>query len=364
MIIRSLSLVHWKNYSKLKLTFDEGINLISGSNGMGKTNILDAIYYLCLGKSYFSSQDRYVIQHDADFVRLEGHFEGDERLKVEVKLQPGHSKEILVNNDKLTRLMDHPGTLPCIVIAPIDIQLLLEGSEARRRFINNTVIQYDRRYTHALIAYNRLVKQRNALLKQMAESRTFNRALLEAHTVPMIEPTQYIMKVRQQVSALLSADFEKSYQVVSGGAEITSLVYKPSMDEADLLDQWMASMEKDKVLARTNLGVHKDDLTFIMNDNPIKYYGSQGQLKSYVLSLKLAQYTVLKSQINVQPILLLDDIFDKLDKDRVQHLLQIVTQPDFGQVFITDTSRTMVPELLNTLGHKYRTFVVQDAQII
>lgn len=365
MHLDRLRLTHYKNYASADLRFSPTVNVITGDNGMGKTNILDAIYYTCLGRSYFSGQDRYVLQHEADFVRVHAAvMRNADKEQMVIKLQPRKLKELELNGKKLDRIIDHIGRYLCIVIAPIDVQRLLDGSEERRKYINNTIIQYDKQYITALMTYNRLLKQRNSLLKQMAENRTWNADLLESYTKPMIAPSEYIYQRRQEFCESIVKLHRDYYQQISGGRELTRLTYKSHLnEESTLRDQMAAANDKDRVLGRTTIGIHKDDLAMSMGDQPLKFYGSQGQLKSYIIALKLAQYAHIASHTNQFPILLLDDIFDKLDQHRVRQLLSVVTGATFGQVFITDTSSDRVPRLLDQEKINYNLYDVKDGSV-
>lgn len=365
MILQELTLTNYKNYEQEHVALDAQFTILTGDNGMGKTNVLDAIYYVCLGKSYFSGQDRYVVRSGADFTRLEARFVADASTqKVVIKLVPRKLKEVSINGKKHDRLVDHLGRFSCVVIAPIDVQLMLDGSEQRRRYINNTIIQYDKQYTQALLTYNRLLRQRNALLKQMAENRTFNVDLLDSLTVPMVEPGTYIYQARQIFTTELTRLHNHYYALLSGGNEVTELRYKTPLNEGvSMLDAMRASYDKDRVLTRTTVGIHKDDLEMIMDDRPLKFYGSQGQLKSYVLAMKLSQYEILNSHTGAAPILLLDDVFDKLDRTRVSNLLAIVESDKFGQVVITDTSMDRVAGLLSLHEQGHTTYHVDRGSV-
>ena len=364
MFFQKIKLINFKNYDLASANLSPYVNAVLGNNGMGKTNLLDAVHYLCLGKSYFSSQDKYVLRNEAEFVRLEASVQNGEALdKIEIKLIPRKLKEIQINKDKLGKLSEHVGRYPCIVIAPIDVQLMLEGSEERRKFIDSTLIQYDKAYLQALITYNRLLKQRNALLKQMAENRTFNADLLDTYTQPMAEPAKLVFTKREEFCRLISSSFQSYYEQISGGQEKCSLLYKSQLRDEDFITLATEAQEKDRILGRSTVGIHKDDLTFLMEDQPLKYYGSQGQLKSFILALKLAQFDILKQASSNMPVLLLDDIFDKLDEHRVEQLLNLVTGEGFGQVFISDTSQVLIPEILEKAGVDFATFIVEKGTL-
>jgi len=340
------------------------MNAFTGLNGMGKTNILDAIYYLCLGKSYFSSTDRYVLKAGTEFFRAEGEFETESgKEKVEIKVHPGKKKEIIYSGKKREKLSDHIGALPCVIIAPDDIQLMLEGSEQRRRFLDNTIMQYDKSYVSDILTYNRLLKQRNATLKGMAEKHFYDMTLIQSISVSMYEPAQRIYEARTRLIEGLSPLFEKYYKLISGDQEQCQISYKSQLSTTGLEALFDGSLEKDKILTRTTCGIHKDDIEFKMNQIQLKNFASQGQLKSFVLSLKLAQYEMVSTSSGKLPILILDDIFDKLDRERVARLLELLSQDNFGQIFISDTNSDRVPGLLAEQGIDFQAFRVDTGQI-
>ncbi len=331
---------------------------------MGKTNMLDAIYYVCIGKSYFTSSDKNVMNKAADFFRIVSELDYDKAQEVIVKVKPSQLKSIEVNSVKLEKISDHIGSNPVVMIAPIDIQLLLEGSEPRRLFMNNSIVQYSKAYLHNLLVYNRLLKQRNALLKQFNEKRFFDKTLLESISERMYEPASIIYKERLNFVNNISPIFEETYREISGDQEKCSLTYKSQLEHQDLETIFANNFDKDRILVRTSAGVHKDDIVFIMNDDPLKTFASQGQLKSFILSLKLAQYHLLHKVVGKKPILLLDDLFDKLDTNRVTYLLQRLTNGTFGQVFISDTDNDRIPSILKSMSVKYQTLEIKNGKVV
>lgn len=364
LIISKLSLYQFRNYQNEKINFHPRMNAITGLNGMGKTNILDAIYYLCLGKSFFSSTDRLLVMHDKEGFRIEGEFlNASVKDIISVKSLVGKNKEIEISGKKLVRISEHVGRFPCVMIAPSDIQLLLSGSEERRNFMNNTIVQYDPIYLDNLLIYNRLLKQRNALLKSMAERRQFDPVLLESISAGMRTPAQYIHNARKLLESRIRKIFSDIYNKISESRELCDVAFESQLDHDSFENLQILSLEKDRILARTGQGIHKDDLQFFMNEMPLKDYASQGQLKSFVLALKLAQYTILESVKSTKPVLLLDDIFDKLDQQRVSHLLSLVLSEGFGQVFISDTQTERIRTVLEQLGAEYHIFVVENGKI-
>ena len=362
--VTHISLQNYKNYNRIDVDFCPGVNAILGLNGMGKTNLLDAIYYTCLGKSYFSSGDRLVLKQGEEFIRIKSQISvADRKEKFVAKIIPGKKKEISIDGKKVERISDHIGRYPVTIVAPDDIQLLLEGSEPRRNFLNHNLIQYDVNYTNQLIKYNRLLKQRNALLKSFAERQVWNEELLNAITEQMEEPAIYIHERRHALVDELIPLFIDNYALISGKHESCAIKYKSSLNDATFTSIMNDSKEKDRVLQRTTAGVHKDDLTFIMNDQLLKPFGSQGQLKSFILSLKLAQYRILKDKSGKTPILLLDDVFDKLDHERVGHLLKILHDQDYGQVFLTDKDEEDIPSVLEQISDDYAIFVIDEGAL-
>jgi DNA replication and repair protein RecF len=331
---------------------------------MGKTNVLDALYYLCLGKSYFSSGDRYVIKQDEDFFRLEGDFEVDsDREVVVIKCQTGNRKEIEVSGKKCLKISDHVGSFLCVMIAPADIQTMLDGSEERRNFLNNTIVQTDRAYLEDLILYGGLLKRRNVLLKSFLEQKRFDAILLESLTEPMISPAERIYQKRIEQVNQMAEIFSQTYAEISGEKEDCKIEYQSQLNDSSLEKLMDDNLAKDRILGRTTQGIHKDDLNFSMNGESLKNFASQGQLKSFVLSLKLTQYKLLEKNAQKKPILLLDDIFDKLDQTRVKHLLGLLKDNEYGQVFITDTNEDRILKTFKDIQTDYHIFTVENGNV-
>ena len=364
MQVKSIQLINFNNYSSVQTDFHPQVNALTGSNGMGKTNLLDAVYYLCIGKSYFSSGDKYVVKKGETAFRCFGVFQNDKGIEeVEIKVTPGKKKEIILSGKKRERLSDHIGQFPCVIIAPVDIQLMLDGSEERRKLLDNTVMQYDRSYVDAILIYNRLLKQRNVTLKMFAEKHYFDQSLLDSISFGMYKPSQLIFEMRKSLIEELSPLFEKYYTIISGESESCSIGYKSHLKSASLEELFQTGIEKDKILCRTSSGIHKDDIVLKMNGEPLKNFASQGQLKSVILALKLAQYEILSKRNDTLPILILDDIFDKLDRNRVEQLLSIVASDELGQVFISDTNVDRIPDLLRKLNVDHATYKVNGGQL-
>lgn len=317
---------------------------------MGKTNLLDAIYYLCMGKSYFGIRDRYLVQHGGDFFRLEGDFIlADSRTdKVVAKVVPQQRKELERNGRVYDRIADHVGRFPVVIIVPDDTLLITEGSTERRRFVDNTLSQLDPRYLESLLIYNRILKQRNALLKQAA-GRKLSDTLLLAYDEQLIAPAAYIYEQRTNFMSDFTVQFQHAYQGISNGAEAVGIRYRSALEQMSLTEILRENREKDRLLERTSQGIHRDDLVFTLEGHPLKRIASQGQRKSFVLALKLAQYQFLRQQKGLSPVLLLDDIFDKLDPQRVKQLIDYIISDEYGQIFLTDTDPNRVDKLLEML---------------
>lgn len=355
-------MVQFKNYAGEEFFFNPVVNCIVGQNGMGKTNLLDAIYYLCMGKSYFGLSDSFVVQQGTGFFRLEGDLMLDERKeRVVAKVEPRKRKEFERDRVVYERLSEHVGRYPVVIIVPDDTHLVTEGSEVRRRLLDNTLSQLDEAYLRALIQYNKLLKQRNALLKQ-AEGRVLSEDLLSVYDEQMAPPAAYIHQQRQALIAAYEPIFLQAQQAISGEGEQVGIRYKSALAEQDLLGLLQANREKDRILERTTVGIHKDDLVFTQEDRPLKRMASQGQLKTFVLALKLAQYRFLQQEKGVTPLLLLDDIFDKLDPSRVQQLIAYILAEDFGQVFLSDTDPARVQQVLAGQTVEHSTFQIESGQ--
>ncbi len=337
MHIEKLSLINFKNYEEVKLNFSEYINCIVGKNGSGKTNLLDAIYYLSTSKSAFNKVDNQNIRFQEQFFSIFGTFEQEENIyKIDCALKEGAKKRFRVNGAEYEKLREHVGRFPTVFIAPNDTDIIREGSEVRRKFFDQVISQTDRQYLDDLLAYNHYLKQRNSLLKRFAESNTHDQAQLEPYDIKLIEHGLRVAKVRKAFVEPFNAFFLKVYHQLSDRREEVAISYEPNAAEDNYEQRFKNSLKKDLILQRTNVGVHKDDFLFTIDSNQLKKFGSQGQQKSFVIALKLAQYDVLKDIKGFKPILLLDDIFDKLDSDRILQMINIVSSDQFGQVFITD----------------------------
>ncbi|HKK77207.1 MAG TPA: DNA replication and repair protein RecF [Saprospiraceae bacterium] len=362
--LQQIQLTNFKNYARADITCSSGINCLVGKNGMGKTNLLDAIYYLCMTKSHFSLTDPYLVRHEQDFFRLSGQFKTPyAQKKIVAKYQLRKKKVFEANQVAYTRLADHIGELPIVMVAPDDTQLATDGSETRRKFIDNTLSQIDPEYLQKLMVYNKLLKQRNALLKKMGEEKKFQAALIATYNQQMVEPARFIFEKRTEFARVLQPVFQVMYKYISNESETVQLGYKSPLQTKDMAEILRDNQEKDRILQRTTSGIHRDDLTFEIENRPLKKFASQGQLKSYILALKLSQYEILREFKEVEPILLLDDIFDKLDQYRVFQLLELLITGKFGQVFLSDTNVNRVAKTLEKLDAEHKQFLVKEGSI-
>lgn len=362
--LQHIQLTHFKNYTSADISCSPGVNCLVGKNGMGKTNFLDAIYYLCMTKSHFGLLDQYLVKHEEDFFRLSGKFETHNGTsKIVAKYQSRNKKVFEANQIPYSRLAEHIGQLPIVMVAPDDTQLATEGSESRRKFIDNTLSQIDQEYLQQLMLYNKLLKQRNALLKKMAEENKFQPTLLHTYNHQMLGPATYIFEKRASFAEVLQPVFQVMYNYISNEAESVQLQYQSPLQDKTMSGLFDENQEKDRILQRTTSGIHKDDLNFEIENRPLKKFASQGQLKSYILALKLSQYEILREFKEVSPILLLDDIFDKLDQYRVFQLLELLVGGQFGQVFISDTNINRVAKTLKKLDAEHKQFLVKEGTI-
>lgn len=357
MILNSLSLLNYKNFDSQNFTFDQKINCFVGANGIGKTNVLDAIYHLSFGKSYFNPIASQNIKHGEDFFVVEGIFEKDNREeKILVSLKKSQKKIIKRNSKTYERFSDHIGFIPLVIISPADRDLIIEGSETRRRFIDSVISQSDKNYLNQLINYNKILQQRNALLKYFALNNTFNAQTLEVYNEQLHTYGSEIFTIRKAFLETFIPIFKTRYNAISNHQEPVHLSYKSDLFENDLNSLLKINLNKDKALQYTSVGIHKDDLNFEIDDFPIKRFGSQGQQKSFLIALKLAQFDFIKQQSGFSPILLLDDIFDKLDENRVSQIIELVNNENFGQLFISDTHADRTEAIIKQVHQSYKMF--------
>ncbi|MBD2752199.1 DNA replication/repair protein RecF [Spirosoma validum] len=369
MYLEKLSLTNFKNYEDGRYVFGRQINVIVGPNGSGKTNLLDAVYFLALSKSAFQNQDAFSILHDADYFIIDGIFEEDEhhsqptRVQITISLQRGQRKVIMADKKPYERISEHIGRFPVVLIAPNDTDLVREHSEDRRHFFDGVLSQLDPNYLRDYLMYQQVLKQRNSLLKLFAERNQVDNDMLDTYDIPLLDLGQKIHDRRKQFVEEFLPGFREHYAYLSNEREIVSIVYESEVSDPNFAEEFRHFRRRDTVLQRTTMGIHKDDYSFLIGDGsgqsvPLKKFGSQGQQKTFVIALKLAQFDSLESEKGIKPILLLDDIFDKLDDRRISKLIQRMEEGAFGQLFITDARPERTRELLNSVKADVRFYEI------
>jgi DNA replication and repair protein RecF len=387
--LKNLRLRQFKNHAASDFEFAPKLNCFVGDNGMGKTNVLDAIFFTCLTKSYSGLSDAALIQHDTDFFRIDATFEhkNDEQnnegqaqgtapteennepqsapsVIITIK-QPQKKKKTIENNGRIyERIAEHIGQYTVVMLSPDDPYTLMDGSEERRRFIDTAIAQTTPAYLQQLSLYNKVLEQRNALLKAALQSKTSpNAALMEVYDAQLVAPANFVFEQRKIWLAQFLPIFQTYYTAIAKDRETVACHYESALMTTDIATLLAQNYQRDCFLGRTTGGVHKDDIQLIINDLQLKKYASQGQLKSYTLALKLAQAEYIRATTQQPPILLLDDIFDKLDHQRVLHLLELLHQPNFGQLFITDTDKARILRLTADFGQDFRVFEVEKGGV-
>lgn len=357
MLLKQLTLTQYKNISSKTFVLNPKINCFVGDNGVGKSTILDAIYHLALGKSYFNPIALQNIQIGQEFFVIEGRFENENREeKIICSLKKGQKKIMKRNGKAYEKLADHIGLIPTVIISPSDRDLISEGSSTRRKFIDGVIGQTDTLYLQHLIEYNKILAQRNALLKYFALNQTFDEDTLEVYNEQLVERSTPIFEKRKVFMETFVPIFKSRYQEISSVEEFVNLEYESQLYSDSHASLLKTSLGKDRVIQYTSVGIHKDDILFLKEEQPIKKFGSQGQQKTFLVALKLAQFDFLKSQTGGAPILLLDDAFDKLDQKRVSQIISLVDQNDFGQIFITDTHEDRTLDALANSKSGYEIF--------
>lgn len=364
MHLQSLSLVNFKNIAEADFDFSASVNCFLGLNGEGKTNILDAIHYLSLTKSYFNHKDSQNIKFEEPFFVVNGVFEKEgESMNIYCGLKSGEKKTFKRNKKNYDKLSDHVGHLPVVMISPNDTALILDGSEVRRRFMDSIISQFDRDYLQTLQGYNKVLLQRNALLKQFADRGVFQVDVLEVMDMQIAPLGKKIHAQRKVFLSEFIPVFNQFYQDISKGKEEVDLVYESALNEEDFALLLEKTRARDRSATYTTTGIHKDDLEFTIKGHALKKFGSQGQQKSYLIALKLATHQYTTQKKGFSPVLLLDDIFDKLDDERINYLLQMIKKGEVGQTFITDTSVSKVPEILEKLDIDFHAFEIANGAI-
>ncbi len=342
MRINHLSLYNFKNHPELKIDFKSDITCITGKNGAGKTNVLDAIYLLSTCKSYYNAIDYQLILHGEPLCAINAEFSNGHQYDLQMQIEAGKKKKLKRNDKYYEKLIDHIGLINAVIITPGDIDLVLGHSEDRRRFIDICISQCDRVYLNCLSEYNKVLEQRNKQLKIFAQHRHFDEILLDSFNSKLIPAGQYIFEKRREVLSLINTHFNAYYKIITSGNETVSLKYESDLSDQNFTALLKESTDKDLALERTSKGIHKDDLVFEINGYPLKKFGSEGQSKSFIIALKLAQFKYLSEVLKTPPILLLDDLFEKIDEQRAQQLIDLISGEAFGQIIITDTHEERV----------------------
>ncbi|MEO6902201.1 MAG: DNA replication and repair protein RecF [Bacteroidia bacterium] len=365
MFLKKLAVLNFKNYAETELNFSHRVNFFTGNNGEGKTNVLDAIHYLSFCKSFFNPIDSQNILYNAPFLLIQGVYTANaQEDEIYCGIKRNQKKQFKKNKKEYTRLADHIGLYPLVMISPADSELITEGSESRRKFIDSVIAQFDRTYLENLIHYNKILSQRNALLKQFSNSGNFDNDSLEIWDVQLIEFGQLIHEKRKIFILSFIPIFQKYYTLIACGKETVDLKYISHLNDASFTNVLTNALNRDKAMEYTTVGIHKDDLEFIINDYPLKKHASQGQQKSFLIALKLAQFDFIKNKKQVTPLLLLDDIYDKLDDLRVTELMKLVSSSNFGQLFITDTHPTRLRDLFKLNNINFEHFKITNGRIV
>ena len=364
MYLKRLSLTNFKNYSQAELEFSPKINCFVGNNGVGKTNILDAIHYLSLTKSFFNNIDSVNIMHDDDYFIIQGLFvKDDEEDNIFCSFHRQKQKTLKRNGKEYLRLSDHIGKFPVVMISPADSALISEGSEERRKFLNKIISQYNAEYLDSVLKYNKALQQRNKQLKDFKAAGTFDIEMLLIWDSQLVRYGNFVFGERYLLVNELIPVFQEYYSFISNEKEIVQLIYKSHLSDGDFNNVLKEATINDRNLEYTTVGIHKDDLILEMNGFSVKSLGSQGQQKSYLVALKLAKFEYIKRKAGFPPILLLDDIFDKFDAVRVEQIIRLVGNHRFGQIFITDTHQSRLQDILDSLDTDYKLFRIVENRI-
>ena len=365
MFLREISILNYKNIREATLRFSDKLNCFVGLNGQGKTNILDAIYYLSFTKSAYNTIDSQNITHDADMALIQGRYDFDNATEdtsevISCGIKRGVKKQFRRGKKDYQRLIDHIGLIPLVMVSPQDSELISEGSDERRRFVDGVISQYNKQYLEHLTQYNALLKQRNALLKQYEDyPQNAPAELFEVIEMQMVVHATYIFEQRTDFIQRFVPAFQEVYSAISGNSEQVSLHYTSQLQDRDLAEAFTRTRQRDLIVGWTTQGIHKDELDMRLGEYPLKRVGSQGQQKSYLLAMKLGQAIFLG-----KPILLLDDIFDKLDSERVERIIRLVSSERFGQIFITDTDRQHLTSILQGMQHASSVFHVSNGEFV
>jgi DNA replication and repair protein RecF len=363
MHLSTLSVINFKNYEQADLKFSPRINCFVGENGVGKTNLLDAIHYLALCKSNLNPVDTQNIRYEAEFSVIQGIFmRKNKEESIYCAIRRNRKKQFSRNKKDYKRLAEHIGLIPLVMISPADYILIQGGSEERRRLMNGVIGQYDRVYLENVISYNRILTQRNKLLKENSFNAT-TRDLLDVLNTQMVQYGVPVYMARKEFTDRLNPVFQKFYSHVSGNKERVTLNYTSQLTELDFAEALNNSLQKDRIVQYTTVGIHKDDIDMELAGHALKKTGSQGQQKTYLVALKLAEFEFMKQTMDNTPILLLDDVFDKFDAFRVRQIIRLVADNHFGQIFITDTNEERMASILKEIPAEHRVYQIADGDI-
>ncbi len=360
MYLKKLVLINFKNIAQAEITLSERLNCFVGDNGAGKTNVLDAVYYLSMSKSALSMTDGQSVRHGEDFFVVEGTYAGDSGSNdtVNCSFLRRSGKVLKLNGKEYDRMADHVGRFPVVMVSPQDSVLITDAAEERRRYLNAFLSQLDRDYLASLMRYNAVLAERNRFLKSSSDEQ-----MLQIYDMQLADHAARIYERRRDIIDRMRPLVAEFYRQLSGDREQVEIEYRSELASASMGELLLASRERDIVNGFTTSGVHRDDMSLRIGGYPLRKYGSQGQQKSFLMSLKLAQYRILAEVCGERPLLLLDDLFDKLDTSRVENLLTLVAGDDFGQIFITDCNRSRLETILSRAGEKYALFMVEGGDI-
>jgi len=361
MILNELSVLNYKNIVHANIFCSSKMNCFFGNNGMGKTNLLDAIYYLSFCKSHIHTSEKQIIHKDEEICVVQGKYNYNEQKEdIFCAMRRGQRKQFKRNQKAYDKLSEHIGLLPLVMVSPADSELIRGGSDERRRLLDVIISQHDKSYLHALIQYNKALMQRNLMLK----NQSYDTALYEVLEMQLSMHGQLIYQKRKELVASFIPLFNKYYQTICQSAEIVSLQYVSQLENTALDVQLAADRNRERIVGHTLAGIHKDDLEMMLDDRLIRHTGSQGQNKTFLIALKLAQYSFLSARGTTKPILLLDDVFDKLDAERVEQIIQLVSGEEFGQIFMTDTNRKYLDQILLAINKNFSLFKLEKGEVI
>ena len=363
MILNRITILNYKNLEQVELSFSPKLNCLFGRNGMGKTNLLDALYFLSFCKSAGNPVDSQNIRHEADFFMIQGFYEekNGELEEIYCGMKRRQKKQFKRNKKEYSRLADHIGFIPLVMVSPADQELILGGSEERRRFMDVVISQFDKAYLEALIRYNKALAQRNVLLKS---DLPVDEELFSVWEEMMAQAGEVVFAKRDAFIREFTPIFQDFYAYISQEHEAVTLTYESHARDTSLYEVIRQSRQRDQIMGFSLMGIHKDELVMQLGGYPLRREGSQGQNKTYLVALKLAQFDFLKRMGRTTPLLLLDDIFDKLDAHRVEQIVKLVAGKRFGQIFISDTNREHLDAILQKVESDYRIFKVEDGRVI